>query len=129
MAIRVEHQPNFVDYGQAVARAAEQAEGSNRLKEYANFLKGMQSQQQAYSLGLGELGVKQQQANIAQQAQSSRERALDLEEFRNNLAAQQFEVAIQRGEVSDLADLLRAQGSLLGGYGNIMQGMSGYGYY
>ena len=55
MAITVQRGPSMVDYGMAVAKAAEQSTANDRSAQYANYLAGIQKAGMDYGLGLGNL--------------------------------------------------------------------------
>lgn len=109
MGIRVEHMPNLRTYGEAIAKASEQAESAKRAENYAQYLRQAQDANRQYQLGLGGLGVQQGQLADTQQRTGLESRRLDLQEFMNNLQQDRLNWEKELGKNKQYIALLGAQ--------------------
>ena len=123
MAITVQRGPSMIDYGQAIAKASEKQAASQRVQQYGQYLAGVQSANQQYGLGLGNLGIAQQRVGIEQQRTGLSSRALDLKELLNNLSATELQFNMKNKTTLASASLLGAQAASTSSYANILRAM------
>lgn len=134
MAFTVQHGPSMVDYGMAVAKAAEKTEAANRAQQYGGYLSGIQSANQSYALGLGNLGVAQDKVGLEGVRTQQAGRELDIREYLAQIEGQKAQ-----NEAAALGDRTKAAlyqaiaaressfSQLMGGHSNLYGG-GGYQY-
>jgi hypothetical protein len=122
MAISVQHGPSMVDYGMAVAKAAEKTEAANRSQQYGNYLAGVQQANQSYGLGLGNLAVAQDKTSIERDRTALDSRKLDIDEFLAQIEKQKVEYNMKQGIDATKADLYNAIANRESSYAQLMGG-------
>lgn len=104
MAFNVQHGPSMVDYGMAIAKAAQKTEAANRAQQYGSFLSDLQGQNQSYALGLGNLGVAQDKVGLEATRTQQANRELDIREYLAKIEGQKAQ-----NEAAALSDQTKAQ--------------------
>ena len=124
----------MVDYGAAIAKAAERTEAANRAQAYGGYLADIQGQNQSYALGLGNLGVAQDKVGLEGVRTQQAGRELDIREYLAKIEGQRAENEAAALSDQTKADLYRAiaareqsYASLMGGHSNLYGG-GGYQY-
>lgn len=123
MAIRVQHGPSMIDYGQAVAMAATQGAANDRASAYANYLAGIQKQNQEYNLGLGNLNLAKTKATTEATDVNNRfalnRRELDQADFRNKLAQDQLALQARVANQQNTVNMIGSDANYLNAVANV----------
>ena len=127
MAITVQRGPSMVDYGMAVAKAAEQSTANDRSAQYANYLAGIQKAGMDYGLGLGNLGVAQGKLGLEAQGQANdlsvKKRALDQGDYQNYLKRDELKMQTALANNQNVINMVGASSNMNNSYANLAQSM------
>lgn len=96
MPITIRRTPNLLNYGMAVAKAAEKSTAADRSAQYANYLAGIQKSNQDYQLGLGNLEVNRAKTGLEAQDQANKlaisKRELEQKDVQLQMARDQMQI-------------------------------------
>lgn len=127
MAITVQRGPSMIDYGMAVAKAAEQSTANDRAAQYANYLAGIQKAGQDYGLGLGNLGVAQSKLGLEATGQANelavKKRALDQGDYQNRLESDRLRMQTALANNQNVINMVGATSGMNNSYANLAQSM------
>lgn len=118
MPITVRRTPNLVNYGAAVAKAAEKTTAADRSSQYANYLAGIQQANQSFNLGLGGLDVQRQNAGTSAQESANKlaisKRELEQKDVGLQLERDKLNLQKQVAQRASNVSFINAAGGLFG---------------